>query len=93
MLASGILLEGEDIQMIKQTIQRRGKDMGKILYLMQIRTLEGLYFFAEKKNEYVSTNKQVSNELLKKYFFASAIIQREISFTQALERKKEGQEL
>ena len=60
---------------------------------MQIRTLEGLYFFAEKENEYVLTNKQVSNELLKKYFFASEIIQREIEFAQASERKKEGQEL
>ncbi len=93
MLASGILLEGEDIQKIKQTIQRRGKDMRKVLYLMQIRTLEGLYFFAEKENEYVLTNKQVSNELLKKYFFASEILQREIEFAQASERKKEGQEL
>lgn len=67
--------------------------MEKVLYLMQIRTLEGLDFFTKKENEYVSTNKQVSNELLKKYFFASVIIQREIEFVQASERKREGQEL
>ena len=92
MLASGMLLEGEDMQKIKQTIQRRGKDVGTILYLMQIRTLEGLYFFAEKENEYSTTNKKASGELLKKYFFNSEIIQREIVSLQTPEIKREGRE-
>ena len=78
MLASSLLLEGESINKLKQTIKLQGMDLGKILFFMQIRTLEGLYFFREGSNDYVSSNKKVSNELLKKYFYASEILQREM---------------
>lgn len=47
--------------------------------------------FAEKMNEDVSTNQHISGELLKKYFFSSEIIQREIEFFKA--QDGEGQEI
>lgn len=90
MLASGLLLEGENMKKIKQTIQKRGKDVNKILYLMQIRTLEGLFFFAKKMNEYVSTNQQVSGELLKKYFFLVKSYKEKWNL---LKHKRGGQEI
>ncbi len=40
-------------------------------YLMKIRLLQGLYFFAEEKNKYTQNNMQISNEILKKYYSAS----------------------
>ena len=70
--------KGESINKLKQTIKLQGMDLGKILFFMRIRTLEGLYFFREGSNDYVSSNKKVSNELLKKYFYASEILQREM---------------
>lgn len=93
MLASGVLLEGENIEKIKQTIQERGKDLEKILYLMQIRTLDGLHFFNQKIKKDVSANKQVSKELLKKYFYSSEIIQREMDNVKTSEKIQEGIEL
>ena len=87
MLASGLLLEGESMEKIKQTIREKGKDIGKILYFMQIRVLEGLHFFSDPTNPYVSSNKKVAKDLLKRYFFTSEKIQREID--KINERKEE----
>ena len=44
---------------------------------MQIRLLEGLNFFANR-NEYSENNRILSLDLLKRYFFASVKIQREV---------------
>ena len=78
MIASGLLLEGENIQKLKETIKQKNMDLERILFLMQIRVLEGLYFFQENSNEYVLSRKDVTRELLKKYFFSSEIIQKEM---------------
>lgn len=78
MLASGLLLEGESMKKIKSTIKERGKDVEKILFFMQIRTLEGLYFFQNKIKDENNQNKETSKELLKKYFFNSEVIKNEI---------------
>ena len=61
--------------------------MGRILYLMQIRLLEGLYFFQESigKN---ADNKQTSRDLLKRYFYASEIIQKEFEKTKVQKREE-----
>ena len=91
MLASGLLLEGESINKLKQTIQLQNMDFGKILFFMQIRILEGLYFFRENPNEYASSNEKVSKELLKKYFYSSEIIQKEVEKLRILEREEQEQ--
>lgn len=78
MIASGLLLEGENIQKLKETIKQKNMDLERILFLMQIRVLEGLYFFQENSNEYVLSRKDVTRELLKKYFFSNEIIQKEM---------------
>lgn len=77
MLASGLLLEGESLNKIKETIKDKGKDLEKILFLMQIRLLEGLNFFASK-NEYSDNNRKISNDLLRRYFFAEEEIRRKL---------------
>ena len=79
MLASGLLLEGESLDKIEKTICEKNKNLEKILYLMQIRTLEGLHFFADNMNIYSSNNKQASIDLLKRYFYASEKIQMEMN--------------
>lgn len=66
-------------------------DFGKILFFMQIRILEGLYFFRENPNEYASSNEKVSKELLKKYFYSSEIIQKEVEKLRILEREEQEQ--
>jgi len=86
MLASGILLEGEEIENIKKIIQESGKNMNEIFYLMQIRLLEGLFFFSERQNEIGTENKKTAEDLLRRYFYASEKIIREIK------KKKEEQE-
>ena len=77
MLASGLLLEGESIKRIKETIQKSGKDYGKILYFMQVRLLEGLHFFQQRVNGNPE-NKSISIVLRKKYFLANELLRREI---------------
>ncbi len=78
MLACGLLLEGEKMPKIIDTIRKSGKDVDKILYLMQIRILEGLYFFAEQPSQYTSGNRQASYGLLKRYFFSSELLQHQL---------------
>lgn len=53
---------------------------------MQIRLLEGLYFFQESIGQNAD-NKQTSGDLLKRYFYASEIIQKEFEKTKV--QKKE----
>ena len=77
MLASGLLLEGESIKRIKETIQKSGKDYGKILYFMQVRLLKGLHFFQQRVNG-TPENKSISIVLRKKYFLANELLRREI---------------
>lgn len=75
MLASGILLEGGNINQIKQTILMRGKNLDRILYLMQIRTLEGLHFFIEKNDKSNLKENPVVNDFIKRYFIANRTIE------------------
>ena len=79
MLASGLLLEGEPISRIIDTIKSRGKDLNTIFYFMQIRLIEGLHFFADKSNTFVQANKKIANELLRKYFYAIEVLKRELN--------------
>ncbi len=54
---------------------------------MQIRILQGLYFFHESigKN---ADNKQASKDLLKRYFYASEIIAKEFKEAKVKEEEK-----
>lgn len=81
MLASGMLLEGEQITRIRDTIQRKGEDYEKILFYMQIRLLEGLHFF-QQKIEKEHSNREISKALMKKYYYSSELIQKEIKKAQ-----------
>ena len=73
MLASGLLLEGESMEKIMNTIDRKGVEKDKILYFMQIRVLCGLYFFTDKREKNTGNN-EAAKDLLKRYFCASEII-------------------
>lgn len=79
MLASGLLLEGETMARITETIKMRNKNIDLILYLMQIRLIEGLHFFIDKSNAYVQANKEMTMDLSKKYYFAYEILKKEKS--------------
>ena len=46
-------------------------DEDYLVFLMKIRIFDGLYFFAENKNEYIQSNQKVSKEILKKFFIAN----------------------
>ena len=43
---------------------------------MKIRVFTGLHYFAENRNIYTQSNKDVSKEILKKYFFAAEKLDR-----------------
>ena len=72
-LSSSLLLEGESVEnclnIAKQEMPKENPEF--ILYLMKIRLLQGLYFFAEEKNKYTQDNVLVSEEILDKYYQAS----------------------
>ena len=77
MLASSLLLEGENINQIRQTIWLRGKNLERILYLMQIRTLDGLHFFIFFYRQSVSNSNQIGTDFIKRYFIANEKIKME----------------
>ena len=77
MLACGLLLEDEPIETIIETVKSRDKNLETIFYFMQIRLIEGLYFFNDNSNPYVRINKEMSKKLSKKYFIANEILKRE----------------
>lgn len=72
-LSSSLLLEGESVEnclnIAKQETPKEDSEF--MLYLMKIRLLQGLYFFAEEKNKYTRDNTLVSEEILDKYYRAS----------------------
>lgn len=72
-LASSILIEGYDVSETMKIAEKFDENIDKdfITYLMKIRLFTGLFYFAEKGNVYTKGNKVVSNEILKKYFFAA----------------------
>ena len=77
-LVSAILLEGYSAD---ETMKIAGEidsniDENFITYLMKFRISKGLHFFAENRNIYTVSNKKVSNEILKKYFFAAEKLDR-----------------
>ena len=68
MLASGMFLEGENIEKIVESITSQGKDVGLIFYFMQIRLLDGLNFFWNRNNIENGKNQEDTKDLLKRYF-------------------------
>ena len=59
---------------IDRVINLRKKDPNKIYFLMQIRALQGLHFFAESHIKYNKENMQVSSDLLKRYIKTTEIL-------------------
>ncbi len=72
-LASTLLLEGESMENCMKIAQQNNhfSDQKFMVFLMKIRTFEGLYFFAENKNIYTQNNLSISKEILQKYYEAS----------------------
>ena len=72
-LVTSFLIEGysveETIKIAKQIDFNINEKF--IIYLMKFRIFKGLYFFVESENIYTVNNQNISNEILKKYFFAA----------------------
>ena len=77
-LASSVLIEDSNMTDVMRLAHqfKIPIDENYILFLMKIRIFEGLYYFAENKNEYTRLNPKVSREILKKYFIANEKISR-----------------
>ena len=77
-LASSVLIEDSNMTEVMRLAHqfKIPIDENYILFLMKIRIFEGLYYFAENKNEYTRLNPKVSREILKKYFIANEKISR-----------------
>lgn len=72
-LASSLLIENEKVAECMKVATAVNKEADKdfTLFLMKIRLLKGLYYFAENKNTYTESNEPVADEILKKYFNAT----------------------
>lgn len=72
-LVSSILIEGYSVEETMKIAKKIEPSIEKnyITYLMKYRIFKGLHFFAENRNAYTVSNKDISNKILKKYFFAA----------------------
>lgn len=77
-LASSLLIEGYEVSECMEIAEQFGEkvDTDYLTYLMKIRVFTGLHYFAENRNIYTQSNKEVSKEILKKYFFAAEKLDR-----------------
>lgn len=77
-LSSAILIEGYEVKECLDIAKRMESniDPDYLTFLMKIRVFTGLHYFAENRNIYTQSNKDVSKEILKKYFFAAEKLDR-----------------
>lgn len=77
-LASSMLIEGYEVSDCMKIAEQFDEkvDADYLTYLMKIRVFTGLHYFAENRNIYTQSNKEVSKKILKKYFFAAEKLDR-----------------
>ena len=71
---------------ILDIIRHSGRDLDEMLYLMHVRIFNGLFCFAESRNESITRDAEASKDLLKRYFIASE----KLETTKKLIKSKSG---